>query len=667
MTALGQLSLAAVVAAATYYVVHLGLGYRRMKGAKPPPGPKGWPFIGNALELATSNGNLIPIFNKWAKQYGPIVQFGLPGETHAVLSDDRIANKLFVKRGSIYSGRGAPHAIKVITQDLNPAFRCSSFAARTTETWRRERKLIHTAVSITTNTKYQGFMAEEATLTLNDVLKTLSDFSNHFLRYSYGVLTRSILGFRVMSADDAFVVKSERTINEATKCFRPDEYPSNLFPFLRVLPKWLVPSLGKLEVLRKGIVEEQAELRRDIEKSIAAGSAPRNSVYRHFLENRSEYAVTDLEAAYTFNSMIGGGTRSPQNALLTFVYLMMEFPEWMAKLQAQVDAVVGPDRLPTFDDIPQLPVVRAIVKEGIRYRTIMAELGIPHRLDQDDVFEGYFFAKGTIIHANYAAILMDKKTYPDQQPFNPARWLDPAYAATYREPLTIHPNCQNFTPFGYGRRACPGYDFAERTLVIMVAQLAWACDIRKPVDPATKRPITIRIEYEPVPNPRPRPFPCEIVPRSDKRIDAVRRAAAALVVRLTSLDHQFNSASRNPAGSLHNTMSSTTKWCKKCQVKVLMPTQPDICAQCETINRGPLSPPSEVLRLLSKERKQNPPKPEPPPQQKVAAEAVTADSLTSASTSDSPKPDKLCWVCQRVNTSDGDSCNDCMTGTMFEG
>ncbi|KAK3361735.1 cytochrome P450 [Lasiosphaeria ovina] len=438
-----------------------------MKGAKPPPGPKGWPFIGNALELATSNGNLIPIFNKWAKQYGPIVQFGLPGETHAVLSDDRIANELFVKR----------------------------------ETWRRERKLIHTAVSITTNTKCQGFMAEEATLTLNDVLKTPSYFSNHFLRYSYGVLTRSILGFRVVSADDAF-------------------YPSNLFPFLRVLPKWLMPSLGKLKVLRKGIVEEQAELRCDIEKSIAAGSAPGNSVYRHFLENRSEYAVTDLEAAYTFNSMIGGGTRSPQNALLTFV-----------------DAVIGPDRLPTFDDIPQLPVVRAIVKEGIRYRTIMAELGIPHRLDRT-----------TCLRANSSP-----------RPFNPARWLDPAYATTNREPLTIYPNCQNFTPFGYGRRACPGYDFAERTFVI----------IRQ--------------------------------------------------------------------------------------------------ARRETINRGPLSPPSEVLRLLSKERKQNPPKPEPPPQQKAADEAVTADSLTSASTSDSPKSDKLCWVCQRVNTSDGDSCNDCMTGTMFEG
>ena len=70
------------------------------------------------------------------------------------------------------------------------------------------------------------------------------------------------------------------------------------------------------------------------------------------------------------------------------------------KLQNELDAVVGPDRLPQFSDMPQLPTVRAVVKETIRYRSVHAEIGIPHKLSQDDVYEGHFFSAGTIFHIN---------------------------------------------------------------------------------------------------------------------------------------------------------------------------------------------------------------------------------------------------------------------------
>ena len=152
----------------------------------------------------------------------------------------------------------------------------------------------------------------------------------------------------------------------------------------------------------------------------------------------------------------------------------MAYPEWQTKLQQHLDEVVGPNRIPAWTDIPQLPLVRAVVKEMIRYRSIAAELGIPHCLDEDDEFMGYQFKKGTSFHANYAyvgnyavrsfiantdfrVILTEPKMYPDTDRrkllFNPERYLDPSYP-TYKAPLTLYPNCHNYTPFGYGRRAC---------------------------------------------------------------------------------------------------------------------------------------------------------------------------------------------------------------------
>ncbi|KAK7432295.1 hypothetical protein QQZ08_001241 [Neonectria magnoliae] len=512
-----QIFVASFVGAFLIYAIRSASARKRMNGAKPPPGPKGWPVVGNAPELASSDGNLIPIFRKWAKTYGDIVQFSILGEKHVVLSSDKIAHELFVKRGSKYSDRGTPYAMKYVTRDLNPALMPKN------EAWRRERKFLHSAVSITANDKYLKLMEEEARITLRDLVQDPGDFDNHMKRYSFGVLTRSMLGFRVGSADHPFITDTNNFIDETMKCFRPDEHPTNVLPFLRSFPTWLVPSLGTLERLRKQDYDNMWSLRRQIEASVKGGTAE-PSIYRHFIENRGEYDIGDDEAGYAFGSMIGGGTRSPHNGLLTFLYLMMEYPEWQEKLQKQIDEVVGPGRLPCFADIPKLPVVRAVVKEGIRYRSIMAELGLPHRLEQDDTYNGYFFQKDTVFHANYAAILMDKDNYPDQLPFNPARWLDPSYP-TYKEPLTVHPNCQNFTPFGYGRRACPGYDFAERTLVILVAQIAWACDIKGPVDPETNKPIAVEIEYEPVPNPKPFPFPCVIKPRSTERSKLVKLEA----------------------------------------------------------------------------------------------------------------------------------------------
>jgi len=45
------------------------------------------------------------------------------------------------------------------------------------------------------------------------------------------------------------------------------------------------------------------------------------------------------------------------------VLAMTAFPEAQKKAQAELDRVVGPHRLPTLDDLPDLPYVQAIIQE----------------------------------------------------------------------------------------------------------------------------------------------------------------------------------------------------------------------------------------------------------------------------------------------------------------
>jgi Cytochrome P450 len=118
------------------------------------------------------------------------------------------------------------------------------------------------------------------------------------------------------------------------------------------------------------------------------------------------------------------------------------------------------------------------------------EIGIPHQLEKDDIWNGYFIPKGAYIHAvewyvpgmineastytyMYRSLARDPAVYPNPDTFNPGRYLDPKYP-TYREPLSEFPTIRGYHGFGFGRRICPGQEVAEAELLVACAAIVWA-------------------------------------------------------------------------------------------------------------------------------------------------------------------------------------------------
>jgi cytochrome P450 len=58
---------------------------------------------------------------------------------------------------------------------------------------------------------------------------------------------------------------------------------------------------------------------------------------------------------------------------------MALYPEVQKKAQAEIDIVVGPNRLPDFEDRPSLPYINAIIKELMRWHLVLP-LGEPFPL-----------------------------------------------------------------------------------------------------------------------------------------------------------------------------------------------------------------------------------------------------------------------------------------------
>lgn len=72
---------------------------------------------------------------------------------------------------------------------------------------------------------------------------------------------------------------------------------------------------------------------------------------------------------------------------------MATHPEVQKRAQEELDRVVGSSRLPAFEDRDQLPYIEAIYREVLRWQPPLS-LCIPHILDEDDYYKGYFIPKG---------------------------------------------------------------------------------------------------------------------------------------------------------------------------------------------------------------------------------------------------------------------------------
>lgn len=85
--------------------------------------------------------------------------------------------------------------------------------------------------------------------------------------------------------------------------------------------------------------------------------------------------------------------------LSTFFLAMTIYQGVQKRAQAEIDRVVGGDRLPDFSDSEDLPYLTAMIKELLRWNA-PAPLGTAHAVMEDDVYEGWVIPAGTMFLEN---------------------------------------------------------------------------------------------------------------------------------------------------------------------------------------------------------------------------------------------------------------------------
>ncbi|KAJ7593294.1 cytochrome P450 [Mycena floridula] len=135
----------------------------------------------------------------------------------------------------------------------------------------------------------------------------------------------------------------------------------------------------------------------DVGTMVKKGTAP-PSLARDLITSENEDPKFQNRATWAVSAIYGAGTETTSGTVLTCILAMAIYPQFQKRAQEEIDNVVGPDRQPCGADMVQLPFTKALIKETLRFLNI--SLAIPRRTAEDDIYNGFFVPKDTIVFPN---------------------------------------------------------------------------------------------------------------------------------------------------------------------------------------------------------------------------------------------------------------------------
>ncbi|XP_014681201.1 PREDICTED: cytochrome P450 2J5-like [Priapulus caudatus] len=393
-----------IVGLLAYVVIVLFLRHRER--SKLPPGPYPLPIIGN-LHLVADIAVHRPL-QALARQYGNVYSLVMGCVPNIVLNDYAAIQEAFVGQADCFTGR--PHF--AIHKEISGG--AGGFLNGDGSDWMELRKF--------TLRCFRGF----------------------------GVGRRS---------QEGRIHEELRVVIEHVS--REQERPFDIFNHLK-------------SATGTSLLSTFAELDKFLEKRISQHKEtfdPNNirDIIDAFLVERNSCTNRVRTAYLLYNELVKGihdlflaGTETTSNTLYWFMLFMLHHPHVQAKVQEEIDSIVGHGRLPSMSDRANMPYTEAAITEMQRLANIVPIVP-PHRVTRDTVFRGWHVPADTCVMANLRTVLGDGQLWPQPEQLRPERFLSSDRRSFIKR--------EEMIAFGTGPRVCAGEALAKMQLFLFFTTL----------------------------------------------------------------------------------------------------------------------------------------------------------------------------------------------------
>ncbi|KAH8085480.1 cytochrome P450, partial [Cristinia sonorae] len=281
-----------------------------------PPGPKGYPIIGNLLDFPAAYHWLF--FSRLRKQYGDIVSLKIFGQRMIIFSKHDDAFEVTVKRHDLYADRP-----QFVTWDESGWSRDTPLLNG--PMWKDHRRFMARLFGTRQLVqKYYGIQLKETRKFLRNLLRSPNDLEHHIHHASGSIILKIVYGHDAKDGRDEFIDKVDLALAQFASVIQPGSSIVDFMPWLRYIPEWM-PGGGWKKTMRyyRETMDEVMTVPYEIVKARLNSGDAVPCYVTDLLEEEGD----DLTPEKEYSIRISAGAVYSGSALHTFFLAMMIHPE----------------------------------------------------------------------------------------------------------------------------------------------------------------------------------------------------------------------------------------------------------------------------------------------------------------------------------------------------